>query len=454
MSKKFFDLSHTVTKFKENDEWFLYNWLNGEYAIIFDSAHYMYQALDNNMSKFEEFFYEDSLEDFLFLTEKKFLVSNKQEVLDTLTLQYQSRYDHSHLSLILLPVNQACNFNCVYCYEDHNQKQRMTDTHKEVLLKFIQSHNSLKSLKIEYFGGEALLNQKFIIDFNTDCLSLSKERNFDFVSSITTNGFLLNLDLFNQFYDLNLKFYQITLDGLPEDHNRLRPSNSGTGTFETIFNNLKKIHEYSNSEKDFNIMIRVNFNENTATLEKRQQFLNLLKITFENDKRFSVLFREIGDYSSLNNKTSDAGHELCSHQMGSKLKEIYENEAVEYDLELGELMTFTGNGSASCYAGKANNLIVLPDFRVQKCTVAIDRDINTVGKLTNDGVFIKNENWDKWVKPSLFSKSDCKECHYSSQCQSSACPLINIDKNFAVCPPDKFNAVASAKKIILHLEKN
>jgi uncharacterized protein len=454
MIKKTFQISHTVTQFKENDEWFLYNWLNGEYAIIFDPSHYMYQALENKVSEFEEFFYEDSLEDFLFLIEKKFLVFGRQEIFNELDLQYQSRYDNSHLSLILLPINQACNFSCVYCYEDHNQKQRMTDVHKDILLKFIKQHGSLKSLSIEYFGGEPLLNSKFIIDFNTACLYLSKEKEFVFTSSVTTNGFLLNLHLFNELYNLNSRYYQITLDGLPEDHNRLRPSNSGDGTFDTIFHNLKQIHEFSGSNQYFNIVIRVNFNENTATFEKRHQFLNLLKTNFGDDKRFSVLFRQIGDYSALNYKKSNANYELCSHKVGSELKKMYEDEAIEYGLELAEMMTFTGNGSSSCYAGKANSLVIFPDFKVQKCTVAIDNDINTVGEIDNNGVFIKNDNWDKWVQPSLFSKSDCKKCHYVSQCQSSACPLVNIQNDFAICPPDKINAIVNAKRIILHLEKN
>ncbi|MCB1656616.1 MAG: radical SAM protein [Pseudomonadales bacterium] len=443
-------ISHSVTSYKNaNESWVIYNWLNGQHAEIFDKKHPLYIALDNR-AKISPFEYEDSEDDFNWLLENIFVVSSASRVHAEIQSAYDTSRSDDYLHLIVLPVDQACNFSCVYCYEDHSQKTRMTSKHISAISNLVLSKNP-KVLRVEYFGGEPLLNHKFIYDLNKTLQELSQKFGFFFHASATTNGSLLTTDLLNKFHESGLKQYQITVDGLPDDHNKLRISNNGKPTFDSVWAALVRISEAKNLT-DLEVLLRINFNEKTSTPEKRHDFILRVKELFSSDPRVSILPRQIGDYSSLNNNPKSESDYLCSQSLSSSLKNEYDFEIVATGLKLGDFSTWLGGGGSACYAGRPNSLVIFPDMKIRKCTVAINNPLNDVGVLEWSGDLHLNENWSKWTKPALFGKDECFSCHYSMQCQSSACPLINIQEQTPVCPPDKFDAHNNVIKILNFLD--
>ena len=67
---------------------------------------------------------------------------------------------------------------------------------------------------------------------------LQKQMGSPFRSGMTTNGYFLNQDRFLQCLDHKINFFQISLDGNPDDHNASRKLASGEGTFDRIWSNL------------------------------------------------------------------------------------------------------------------------------------------------------------------------------------------------------------------------
>ena len=45
-----------------------------------------------------------------------------------------------------------------------------------------------------------------------------------------------------------------------------------------------------------------------------------------------------------------------------------------------------------CYAAKPNSLIIRPDGRIAKCTVAFNHEANHVGNITTDGQILINQH--------------------------------------------------------------
>lgn len=449
-----FKFSKTVTYFKnDKDEWVIYNWFNSSYAVIFDKNHPLFKILDNNgisdNMSFDSKYFDNYKEDLTYLIDNHIFIKQDNCIDDKITQQFSEHRDiHNNFSLIILPAGEACNFNCVYCYEDHSQKHRMDQKHSNAIYSLFQNVNS-KVNHIEYFGGEPLLNSKFILDLNSKLTRWSKDNNIKFTSSATTNGYLLSPMLVEQLYDVNLFSYQITLDGLEQHHNSLRPLANGRGTFSRIVENLAYIVSRKDL-KDIRIMLRCNYNEKTSSDDDIHKFLLFIYNLINGDNRFSVIFRGIGDYSSTNGKNGN-NDSLCSKELSGELRMKYEDKAQNLNIPLGEITTSLTFGSASCYASKPNNFVISPDFSIKKCTVALDKPINNIGKLDFEGNFTFNENFKLWVEQNLFGKEDCKKCHFISQCNSNACPLLNIERGFPVCPPSKLDSVRIINQFLKHV---
>jgi len=442
-----YQLSQTVTYYKEDLIWYAYNWFNGVACSFDDKDHFMYTAFENNLKQIE--FNDLSNEDFQYLIDNKFLVLSNNEIMEAINEDYLEEISMEHLKLILLPVGQSCNFSCVYCYEDHSNSVKMGKTQKDILINFVKNQN-LKTVTIEYFGGEPLLNKQFIFELNSELIKLSLENSFKLYSSITTNAYTLDIDTFSKLLKNNVFSYQITIDGLPEDHNNFRPLKNSDTTFNKIFNNLIKISSLPN-EMIFEIVIRVNYNEYSATDDKREKFLELLSNTFGNDKRFSFRFRPIGDYSKMNNRKNGKIYN-CSKVKSAEIKNKYNIEATDKKLRLSDLMMYVGKGSYSCYAGKPNSLIIMPDLKVMKCSVAFENPLNCVGKIDDNGIFTKNTNWHLWVKDACRTEEKCTNCHFISQCNGSACPLKNIKSSKIICPDIKDEYKNLSNLILSQLE--
>lgn len=427
-----------------------YNWFNGEFIEFNDLNHPYIKILKENIEKFVRFSYNDSYDDFNWLMDNRFVVETNEIIRKSIKKDLEKKCNSNELSLTLLPSDNACNFRCSYCYEDHSLEKYMNVEEEMAILNFIKKQTPSK-VHIEFFGGEPLLNKKFILEFSEKLKQLSKINNFIYSSSMTTNGFLLDISLFKAFLSVNINSYQITIDGLEQDHNSLRPLENGEDSYERIFENLKLI---ATTDLNFNITIRINFNSKTATKEKRDKVLLKFGKYFGNDRRFYFIFRGIGDYASANNKEINNKKDfLCKTNKVNDLQQLYEEEAIKMGFNVFEMQMYIGNGSASCYAGKRNHLIIDSSLNVKKCTVALDDPVNLVGKIDYSGSFIKNDNWDLWIKDSLFIEKKCSSCFFISQCQSNNCRLKNIKNKRLLCPSGiAVNKKRITNKILNYIE--
>ena len=448
MNQNTYILSTTLTYIKEDNR--IYNWLNGEYVEFEDVSHPFLNIIKKNISNFDKFQYENSYDDFDWLVENKFIVKDRDVIKEIVKNDILKRNALHELNLIILPADNACNLDCVYCYEDHNLKRYMSDDENIRLLNFIKSRN-VNKVTIEWFGGEPMLNKNFILKL---CSNIKNMQNIEFTSSMTTNAYLLDIETFKKFIAINLNSFQITLDGIETDHNKLRPlANSNEGSYQVILDNLINISSLPSSYK-FKIIIRVNFNNSSATKNKREKVLTTFQNLFAKDERFSYIFRPIGDYASANNKKVE-NEVLCLHDSQSSLQKLYENEAILLGLNVAELGVYFGNGSAVCYAGKKNHFIIDSNMKVKKCTVALDDPINMVGYISKTGNFIENENYNLWVQDDLYRNINCSSCFFISQCQSNNCKLKTIKNFMPTCPSEIIaNEEKISSQLIKYIQKN
>lgn len=435
-------LSHWTTQTIENNELSLFNWRTNDSVDIFDPNHPIYSF--TTQKKIEVDY--DSLsakhkDDIDWLLSENFLISDKNRI-EIKNISVTPVYSDDTLQLILLPAGEACNLDCVYCYEDHTDRSSMNESHIHTLLNLIRDSGK-KQVSIEYFGGEPMMNMKFIRQFG----QALKENNIDYHGSITTNATLLTEKTLAQLYESGVKSFQITLDGYRELHNKLRPSKNGSiDSFEKVSNALRIL---TNSDyQDLNIILRMNVNSEAIDNANFALFTQTIEsIIPKNDNRFSVLPKIIGDYSSANLMENERAKEsYCSDQkQANKVTEKFE-AWIDENYRSTTAALLTHQGGYSCYAGNPNSLVITPDNKVRKCTVALNDPINFVGYLTADGKLNKTINYELWEKN--YADSYCGSCFLSKSCQGNSCPLANIKKNAKNCVPFKFQPELLTRKVV------
>lgn len=302
------------------------------------------------------------------------------------------------LQLIILPTEQ-CNFRCLYCYEkfDHGLiRQEVVEGLKNLLLA---RKKELKKLSVSWFGGEPLLAYHKIIeilDFIHENVIQNGRPNF--VSEMTTNGYLLTIERFKTLAERGVKFYQITFDGDEDKHDKLRIKSDGTPTFSRIFQNIINAH---NTDLEFEIMIRIHVNvENASSI---QSLLIKLSKFLASDKRFRIFLRPL---SRLGGKNDDILPILCDERIIQQLNNVAKN--------LGLYIAEKQNTwNEVCYASRLNSFIIRADGRISKCTVALYDERNLVGKLNRDGTITLDTKKIYWWSRGLFSGNK----------ETLACPL-------------------------------
>jgi uncharacterized protein len=331
------------------------------------------------------------------------------------------------LELILL-ASEDCNFRCTYCYEDF-RRGTMQPSVREGIKNLVRNRlGALKELSVSWFGGEPLYGMEAIDDLGPFFAEIAQEAGLRYHTHMTTNGYLLTDEIADRLLACKINDFQITLDGLPADHDRHRAARDGSGTFDTIFQNLCRL---ADRPDQFTVVIRVNFdNENAPGLET---FLGMLQHRFANDARFIMAFHTVGQWGGPN----DANLAVCGVDESNVVRKRVTAAARSLGLNVvGGWRPGLGAGDEVCYAARPYNFIVGAHGDLMKCTIDLDKaDHNIVGKISADGTLdLDVDKMALWTEPAFERDTGCQSCHMLAACQGVHCPKIRIDSGERPCP--------------------
>ena len=158
----------------------------------------------------------------------------------------QLKYESDALPFeVTILTTYACNFRCVYCFEESVKDDIYLDNQtSDLIIKWLirkAEERKFKRIFLVYYGGEPLLNIRPIYDISWHIREWAEKKGVGFGFGMITNGSLLNPDLVDKFLTVGLKEIRITIDGYREAHNRMRPFSDGRQTFDLIIDNIKSI---------------------------------------------------------------------------------------------------------------------------------------------------------------------------------------------------------------------
>ncbi len=333
---------------------------------------------------------------------------------------------------LVIHTSKSCNFRCKYCYlyfdnQGENNLNISKDT-QEGIINFVRKNiNNYKSVHIDWFGGEPLLDIKAIEYISTNLISICAKARKPYEAVITTNGYLLIENNINILLKSKVKHIAITIDGLKEQHDSLRVLRNGGATFDKIIANLEYIRDNVKTRM-LTVSLRSNITiEALDHLEEYYQFYNNL---FGDDKRFCLFIRPVKD--------------MGGERIDQINNVLFQNNIVDFGIvfdKLGKIVDkikFDANfidlsvGGMRCYANSFNRFTIGVDGLISKCDESVD-EIN-IGHLTPEGeMIIDNNKHVEWLYSAQCSEK-CDDCFYSCCCFMDPCPKARITKDAETCP--------------------
>lgn len=388
----------------------VFNTRNNNYVKINEEA---------DIEKFKHFFEDKvplSTDDDMVksLYERGYIVDNDIDEYKEMKKEIDELMKESSKRLSLtIYVTEQCNFRCIYCPEEHVSK-KLSKTKWEALNKYIL--NSVKegkytSIGISFFGGEPLLESKSITEFLINLKDGLKDYpNVHCSHSVVTNGYLLSPDLYDKLVSLDVKLFQITVDGFKETHEKMRPMANGNSSWDKIIKNM----EYINS-KDDDVLIDYRANFNDMNIHTMKEYKKWIHEKFNNPK-FRFKFHPVVGFSTGVKK------ELVAKIDTDEKTDIIENVndyTDERNFDFGHhcLEKF----SYICRVAYPSYYALYTDGRISKCeNITIPYDYLFVGYLSDEGDFVFNSDMSIWT--DNYEIEGCKECGMYPVCCARTCP--------------------------------
>lgn len=397
----------------DNGEILLYNSLVGTKSLIKvrkNNAEKVLNAIKGTNEVLDD--------DLRLLIETGYIIPIEKNEDEVKKIRVMEQVMDSTLHLIILPTEQ-CNFRCKYCYEGFN-KGKMSADIQESLIKYVRNNiHKYTGLNVSWFGGEPLEALDIVEYLSTEFQKICKTAKKVYSAGMTTNGYNLSLDVYKKLHKLGVYNYQITIDGLKENHDMQRVLSNGQGSFDRIVSNLSKIKQSTNYFNS-SFIIRTNFSK--GILNNLESFLSFYINTFNNDSRFNLYIHMASDWGG--ERVGDFCGEMLSygqyHEILNRIKKY--GVRLNHDSHLSHL-NYRG---CVCYASRKNSVVIGSDGTLYKCTGDFEFDKNKVGILEKDGTLNYNDNLNLWLGGIHALDKKCDSCYYSACCLSNSCPAVRV----------------------------
>ncbi|WET48133.1 radical SAM protein [Chryseobacterium indologenes] len=381
-----------------------------------------------------------SISELLRLTEMQLLVPENENELEKIMDENRVYLEDRKVLYHVLQPGANCQLGCHYCGQKHTKDFLPQNLYQSVIDriegKLMAMENQYKALTFTWYGAEPLMSLKQIRELTPLLKNLAKKYNAVYSSDMITNGLSLKKGIFEELVsELDVMKFQITLDGMQEDHDKRRYTKSGEKTFDIIMQNIiNAVNHPLFIEKKCQMGVRINIDKTNQ--ESVVPFLELLSSHNLLDKVI-LQFAEIIDWGE-NGASKDS----------LSITEFAEKE-IDWILNFiqlgGSASTFIPERQyAACMVQEKNSEVFDAFGNIFPCyelpyTPIYENSHYLIGNLKQDENTYKLDNplrnWSEHVKKG--DVSYCNKCKFYPVC-GGGCPKSWFDGTPA-CPSFKFN---------------
>lgn len=432
-----FSRYNLILKADEKDEYILFNTLTGNcFKIDADSKNILEE---NRIDSLDE-------ERLKIYKEKKIVLDENVDEIKWIDYFHNKHKFSSKTFSITVLLTWACNLKCVYCYEGAGEVKstNMDDDTTNSTIEFIKKqvkNSDAEYVSINLFGGEPLVNFKAGKKILKEIDDFCKKENRVLVSSIVTNGTLIDQETIEVLEKYNCKSVQITLDGLKHIHDQRRMYKNDQGSFEDVINGIKRIQQAKGLP---NPVIRINVDKtNTSDVKELLKYLNKEKLS---DCRIDFGIVRAGTESCAAYSSNCYSEEELGELLEALWGEAREN-GFKIDTKPRRKFLFCGlNGD--------NSYTIAPTGDVYKCWEQVGMEEHIIGKLSKSGRMddVRFAFYD-WMSKNPLDIAECRDCVYLPVC-GGGCGAISYEQTGSYHAKGCFKSKGIIEKQILLTYKN
>ena len=372
-----------------NDKYIFFNCLSKKF-FVFDGG--SLEFYKNIMSNYEsaECLPKNILDK---LIEGGFYIAEFKDERSDVLKNFKNSISQPIYTLMILSTYN-CNFNCWYCIQKHKDESLSDETIiriKRHIKKYCLG-NSIRKFEIAWFGGEPLLRFDKMEIISEYAKQFCDENDIEFLSSITTNGYLINKRMLEVMKRYNFCSFQITIDGCIDNHDSTRNEN-GLPSFERILLNIVDILSIL---PEANVALRFNYTENNLSMSLVDDVNLYIPINFRSKIEF------------IARPVWQCKHELIDLVLIKRIKDSFFNSGYKVpDIDIEGV-------NIPCYVENLHFNTVFHNGAVDKCSnMSIEE---ALGFLNIDGQIVWKGTPFHVENNILNSKSRCSECIYLPIC--------------------------------------
>lgn len=360
-------------------------------------------------------------------------------------IAHSSMDDRDYIKAVCLNIIHGCNLRCKYCFADegeyHGHKGVMSvETAKKAIDYVIKRSGPRKNIEIDLFGGEPTL----IMDTIKEIIQYARDNeakwNKNIRFTMTTNATLLNDEMMD-FMDKEMGNIILSLDGRKEVNDKVRIKVDGSGSYDDILPNIKKMISKRTKGKTYYV-------RGTFTRDNVDFYEDVVSMLNEG-------FREI----SIEPVVLEDGHPLAIRE--EDIPEIFDNYDKLYnemarrkregkdeftfyhfniDLQGGPCVykRISGCGSGFEYVA------ITPQGDVYPCHQFVGKEEYKLGSVFDDTY--DAELGKKFKKAHIYNKPKCRECWARFYC-SGGCQANNVNFNGDMNIPYEIGCKMQKKRI-------
>ena len=360
-------------------------------------------------------------------------------------IAHGSMDDRDYIKAVCLNIIHACNLRCKYCFADEGEyhgHQGVMDieTAKKAIDYVIKRSGPRRNIEIDLFGGEPTM----IMDTVKEIIAYAREHEKEWKKNVrftmTTNATLLNDDMM-EFMDKEMGNIILSLDGRKEVNDNVRIKANGTGSYDDILPNVKKMIDKRTEGKMY-------FVRGTFTRANTDFYEDVVSMLNEGFREISIEPVVLEPNHPLSLREEDIpiifdNYDRLYEEMRRRKqegKDEFKFYHFNIDLQGGPCVYKRISG---CGAG-FEYVAITPQGEVYPCHQFVGKEEYKLGSIFDDTY--DAELGKKFKKAHIYNKPKCRDCWARFYC-SGGCQANNVNFNGDMNIPYEIGCQMQKKRI-------
>jgi uncharacterized protein len=329
-----------------------------------------------------------------------------------------------------LAIAQKCNLGCTYCYAQQgsfgsNERNMSIEVAKASIDQLLKDAEPGEIVTLAYLGGEPLVNRSVLQKATEYATAKASVAGIKLDFSLTTNGTLLtNTDA--EFFEQHGFAVTISIDGIDDKHDLLRPFKSGQGSYKRIVKQAKLLLDIPH--RRCRVTARVTVTPENLYLEKTLD--ELVSLGFD-----GVMFSPVLKSPTGLHQMEEGDLEVLLNQMiecGQKFEQNFKNNKIFPFINILNTLQRIHRYSREAYPCGAGGgyLGVSSEGGLYACHRFVDDEQGLMGNVVDGVDSTKQESW--LAVRNVHAQEPCQTCWARYMC-SGGCHHESIYRGRPAC---------------------